>query len=125
MGVWRSGVGMRVRLWEVQERAEEAWFLEEMGLRRFRLVLAFAKFYWVLQLQLEWWLLSHRRIWAMAAAVTSRMSIMQKEHMQLIIIPMKNMSTTMIMNNSVVTSITITGQRSWIKYRDWCKGYPK
>jgi hypothetical protein len=48
----------------------------------------------------------------MAAAVMSRMSIMQKEHMQLIIIPMKNMSTTMIMNNSIVTSITITGQRS-------------
>jgi predicted RNA-binding protein (virulence factor B family) len=37
---------------------------------------------------------------------------MQKEHMQLIIIRMKNMGTTMIMNNSVVTSITITGQRS-------------
>jgi pantoate kinase len=47
----------------------------------------------------------------MAAAVMSCMRIMQKEHMQLIIIPMKNMSTTTVMNNSVVTSITITGQR--------------
>jgi hypothetical protein len=48
----------------------------------------------------------------MAAAVMNCMSMMQKEHMQLIIIPMKNMSTTTIMNSSVVTSITITGQRS-------------